>query len=70
MTEPTTEELRKMARDVFGRELSAAEAEFYRTRLPRLARSKTLLREWSARLAGTEPATVYRLPDPDAASHD
>lgn len=65
MSDPTSKELQAMAREVFGREVSAAEAEAYRARLPALARTKALLRDWAPHLAGTEPATVYRVANPD-----
>ena len=66
MADPTTAELQDMARRVLGREVSPAEAEAYRTRLPYLARTRAMLREWTRRIGDCEPATVYRVPEPDA----
>lgn len=66
MREPTTEELQAMGREVFGRALSGAEAEAFRMRLPYLARTKALLREWAPRLGDCGPATVFRVPEPDS----
>jgi hypothetical protein len=50
-----------MAREAFGRELSDAQAEAYRGRLPTMARNVDLLRAWERRLGATDPATVQRV---------
>lgn len=65
MADPTTAELQEMARRVLGREVSAAEAEAHRMRLPYLARTRAMLRDWARRIGECEPATVYRVPEPD-----
>ena len=54
-------ELQRMAREVFGRELSAAEAEAYRGRLPTMAENVRRLRRWEQRLRDAEPAQVQRV---------
>ena len=58
MPAPTTAELQRMARDTFGRELSAAEAEAYRVRLPTMARNIERLRAFAGELRDTAPAQV------------
>ncbi len=55
-------ELRKMARDAFGRNLSEGEIEVYRTRLPAMVQAVTMLKEWESRLNDTVPATVHVIP--------
>jgi hypothetical protein len=50
-----------MAREVFGRELSEAQAEGYRGRLPTMARNVRLLRDWERRLGTLDPALVQRV---------
>lgn len=55
-------ELQKMARDTFGRDLSAGEIEVYRTRLPAMVQAVTMLKEWEPRLRDTVPATVHVIP--------
>jgi hypothetical protein len=66
MAEPTTAELQAMARRILGREVSPAEAEAHRMRLPYLARTRAMLRDWTRRIGDCEPATVYRVPESDA----
>ena len=61
MAEPTTDELKRMAREVFGRELSDAQAEAYRGRLPTMVRNVQRLRAWEPRLRHAEPALVQRV---------
>ena len=58
MPAPSTAELQQIAREAFGRELSEAEAEAYRARLPTMARNLTRLRAWERQLGGTPPAQV------------
>jgi hypothetical protein len=58
MPAPSTAELQQMARDTFGRELSAAEAEAYRVRLPTMARNIERLRAFARELRDTAPAQV------------
>jgi uncharacterized protein YfaA (DUF2138 family) len=58
MPAPSTAELQQIARDAFGRELSAAEAEAYRARLPTMARNLARLRAWERQLGETPPAQV------------
>lgn len=55
-------ELRKIARDTFGRDLSAGEIEVYRTRLPAMVQAVTMLEEWESRLQDTVPAIVHVMP--------
>jgi hypothetical protein len=50
-----------MAREVFGRELSDAQADTYRGRLPTMAKNVRLLRDWERRLGTIDPALVQRV---------
>ena len=61
MAGPSIAELQQMAREVFGRELSAAEADAYRGRLPTMAQNVRRLRQWEPRLRAAEPAQVQRV---------
>ena len=57
----TVDELKRMAREGFARELSDAQAEAYRGRLPTMVRNVQRLREWEPRLRHAEPALVQRV---------
>ena len=61
MAGPSIAELQQMAREAFGRELSAAEAEAYRGRLPTMAQNVRRLRQWEKHLRAAEPAQVQRV---------
>jgi hypothetical protein len=61
MSRPSLDDLKRMARETFGRELSDAQAEAYRGRLPTMARNVRLLRDWEGRLGTIDPAQVQRL---------
>ena len=61
MSTPSLDDLKRMAREAFGRELSAAQAEAYRGRLPTMARNRRLLRDWERRLGTIDPAQVQQL---------
>jgi hypothetical protein len=61
MARPTTDELKVIAREAFGRELSDEEAEAYRGRLPTMVQNVRRLRDWAPRLRAVEPALVQRL---------
>jgi hypothetical protein len=61
MMTTTMDELRKMARAAFGRELSDAQLEAYRGRLPTMVKNVERLREWEPRLRHAEPALVQRV---------
>jgi hypothetical protein len=61
MERPSLDELKRLAREAFGRELSDAHAEAYRGRLPTMANNVRLLREWERRLGTLDPALVQRL---------
>ena len=61
MARPSLDELKRMARETFRRELSDAQAEAYRGRLPTMARNVRLLRDWERRLGRVDPALVQRL---------
>jgi hypothetical protein len=61
MAGPSIAELQQMAREAFGRELTAAEAEAYRGRLPTMAQNVRRLRQLEARLHAAEPAQVQRV---------
>lgn len=70
MDQPSIAELRQMAREVFGRELTEGEAEAYRARLPGMVRVVSVLREWEERLRDIGPATVHRMPVADTDDTD
>jgi hypothetical protein len=57
----TVDELKRMARETFERELSDAQAQAYRGRLPTMAANVRRLREWEPRLRHAEPALVQRV---------
>jgi hypothetical protein len=61
MSRPGLDDLKRMARETFGRELSDAQAEAYRGRLPTMAQNVRVLREWQRRLGTIDPALVQRL---------
>lgn len=58
MSSPSLEELKRMARESFGRELSDTQVEAYRGRLPTMVRNVRLLRDWERRLGTTDPCQV------------
>ena len=62
MTQPSVAELQAIARDVFGRDLSAAQADRYRGRLPVMAQAARAIQEWESRLGDIEPAAAHRTP--------
>jgi hypothetical protein len=62
MPAPSTAELQRIAREAFGRELSADQAEAYRVRLPTMARNVARLREFERQLGDTAPAQVQITP--------
>ncbi|GIX49531.1 MAG: hypothetical protein KatS3mg131_3742 [Candidatus Tectimicrobiota bacterium] len=64
MAQLTTAELQQLARETFGRDLTAAQAEAYRGRLPVMAAAVRLLQAWEERLGESEPAAVFRLAPP------
>jgi hypothetical protein len=61
MSRPSLDDLKQMAREVFGRELSDAQADAYRGRLPTMAKNVRLLRDWERRLGTIDPALVQRV---------
>ena len=61
MPEPPVEELRKIAREKFGRDLTDAEAQSLARALPALAPVADRLLWWQSQLGETEPATIYSL---------
>lgn len=63
MAKPSIVELQAMARTVFGRELSEAQAEAYRGRLPTMARIVQRVRALEPRLRDAHPAQVMRMPE-------
>ena len=62
MPAPSTAELQQIAREAFGRELSEAQAEAYRARLPTMAKNVARLRAWEGQLGDTAPAQVQITP--------
>jgi hypothetical protein len=63
MANPSVAELQEMARTVFGRELSEAQAEAYRSRLPTMARIVQRVRALEPRLRDAHPAQIMRVPE-------
>jgi hypothetical protein len=61
MATPSLDELKRMARETFGRELSDAQAEAYRGRLPTMVQNVHLLRDRERRLGTTDPAQVQQV---------
>jgi len=61
MAGPSIAELQQTAREAFGRELTEAEADAYRGRLPTMAQNVRRLRHWEERLRAAEPAQVQRV---------
>lgn len=62
MPELSTDELRKLAREKFGRELTEAELELIASRLPALTHVADRLLQWQSGLNDIEPATTYSVP--------
>lgn len=62
MSQPSVAELQRIARDVFGRDLTADQADRYRGRLPVMGQAAQLIQEWETRLGDTAPAAVHRTP--------
>lgn len=61
MTNNNVDDLKRMARETFGRELSDAQIEAYRGRLPTMVKNVQRLRAWEPRLRQAEPALVQRV---------
>jgi hypothetical protein len=61
MSRPSLDDLKQMAREMFGRELSDAQADAYCGRLPTMAKNVRLLRDWERRLGTVDPALVQRV---------
>jgi hypothetical protein len=64
MANPTVAELQEMARTTFGRELSEAQAEAYRGRLPTMTRIVQRVRQLEPRLRDAHPTQIMRVPEP------
>jgi hypothetical protein len=64
MSDLTTADLQRLAREVFGRDLSEAKLEAVRGRLPTMARAVRTLEGSQAGLGQTVPATVHRVLEP------
>jgi hypothetical protein len=62
MTKPSIAEIQQIAREAFGRELSEAQAEAYRGRLPTMARIVERVRKLEAVLRDAHPAQIMRVP--------
>lgn len=63
MAQPTTAELQRMARETFGRDLSEAQAEAYRGRLPTMVRIVQRIRQLEPRLRDAHPVEIMRMPE-------
>jgi hypothetical protein len=61
MSGPSIGELQQMARETFGRELTDAQAEAYRGRLPTMVQNVVRLQQWARRLGDTAPSQVQRM---------
>ena len=61
MSRPSLDDLKRVARESFGRELTDAQADAYRGRLPTMARNARLLRDWERRLGTLDPAQVQHV---------
>jgi hypothetical protein len=59
MLHPTIDEIRKLAREKFGRDLTDEEAQRIAPRLPSLAASVDLMSLWQSKLGETAPATNF-----------
>ncbi len=66
MKQRSIAELQQMARDNFSRDVSEADAEAYRGRLPGMVRTVATLSQWEKRLRDIEPATVHSTPAPES----
>ena len=64
MSDLTTAELQRFAREAFGRELSEAKLEAVRGRLQTMAHAVHTLEQAQAGLGETVPATVHRVSEP------
>ena len=67
MSEPSTETLQHLVREVFGRDMSAQQVEAVRPRLVLMLRNVELLDSWAAALGRTGPAAVHATPTLEAA---
>jgi len=65
MAKPEIAALQQQARDTFGRELSAAQVEAYRGRLPTMLRNVQTLEAWETRLREAQPALIQRVAGSD-----
>lgn len=63
MPDTSVAELQEMARALFGRELSEAQAEAYRGRLPTMARIVQRVRALEPRLREAHPAQIMQVPE-------
>jgi hypothetical protein len=63
MAKPSVAELQELARTMFGRDLSEAQAEAYRGRLPTMARIVRRVRELEPRLRDAHPTQIMRVPE-------
>jgi hypothetical protein len=63
MAEPATEELRRLARRVLGRDLTAEEARQAAPRLLVLSQTMDRLEAWQSELGEVAPATIFRVPE-------
>jgi hypothetical protein len=62
--ERSVAELQEMARRFFGRDLSEAQAEAYRGRLPTMARIVQRVRALEPRLRDAHPTQIMRVAEP------
>lgn len=62
MPTPSVAEIQQIARETFGRELSGAQAEAYRGRLPTMARIVERVRKLEPMLRNAHPVQIMRVP--------
>lgn len=63
MKDQTPEDVCKLARQKFGRELTDSEAKFLVSRLSALAEAADLVVAWQTRLGETAPAMNFSVPN-------
>lgn len=60
MSSPSIDDLKRDAREVFGKDLTDEQAEAYKGRLPTMVQNVRLLADWGKRLEQAHPAQIQR----------